>query len=62
MGRWQSGLVWLLTAGLCGIGWLIDLFLVGEFVEQYNKALFHKQMMETGASLLYAPGEYVSQL
>lgn len=27
-GRKLSGLVWLLTGGLCGIGWLVDLFLI----------------------------------
>ena len=23
-----SGLIWLLTGGLCGVGWLVDLFLI----------------------------------
>ncbi len=27
-GKQLSGLVWLLTGGLCGIGWLVDLFLI----------------------------------
>ena len=27
-GRKATGLLWLLTGGLCGVGWLIDLFLI----------------------------------
>ncbi|MEE2829812.1 MAG: NINE protein [Myxococcota bacterium] len=26
LGRWVSGLIWFLTGGLCGIGWLFDAF------------------------------------
>ncbi len=34
MGRPISGLVWLLSGGLFGIGWVIDFFLIPEFVEE----------------------------
>ena len=27
-GKKVSGLIWLLTGGLCGVGWIIDLFLI----------------------------------
>lgn len=27
-GKRSTGLLWLLTGGLCGIGWLVDLFLI----------------------------------
>lgn len=27
-GKKMSGLLWLLTGGLCGVGWLVDLFLI----------------------------------
>jgi len=27
-GKQISGLIWLCTGGLCGVGWLIDLFLI----------------------------------
>ncbi len=27
-GRWVSGVVWMLTGGLAGVGWFVDLFLV----------------------------------
>lgn len=29
VGRWKKGLLYLFTAGLFGIGWLIDLFTIG---------------------------------
>lgn len=57
VGRPASGLVWLLTCGLFGIGWLVDFFLIPEFVEEHNKRVFHQQMVETGSSLLF-DGEY----
>jgi hypothetical protein len=57
VGRPLSGLVWLFTGGLFGVGWVIDFFLIPEFVEEHNKKVFHQQMVETGSSLLY-DGEY----
>lgn len=35
-GRVVSGLIWLFTAGLCGVGQLIDLFFVPRMVEDHN--------------------------
>ena len=35
-GRWVSGLVWLLTGGLCGVGQIIDLFFIPRMVTDYN--------------------------
>ena len=35
-GRTGSGLLWLLTFGLLGIGQIIDLFLLGSMVRQAN--------------------------
>ena len=32
VGRPASGLVWLFTGGLFGIGWIIDFFLIPDFV------------------------------
>ena len=28
IGKWQTGILWLLTGGLLGIGWLIDVILI----------------------------------
>jgi len=36
LGKFGSGIFYLLTLQLGGIGWLIDLFLLGGMVEQYN--------------------------
>ena len=36
-GRWISGVVWLLTGGLCGIGQLVDLFFIPRMVEDHNE-------------------------
>jgi len=57
VGRPISGLVWLFTLGLFGVGWIIDVFLIPAFVEDNNKRVFHQQMLETGNSLLF-DGEY----
>ena len=35
-GRWISGLVWLFTFGLCGIGQVIDLIFIPRMVEDHN--------------------------
>ncbi len=35
--RIGTGILWLLTGGLCGIGWLIDLFLVPGLVRSANE-------------------------
>ena len=37
MGRYASGILWLLTGGLCGIGQLVDLFMMGRMVEDSNR-------------------------
>ena len=38
-GKSVSGALWLLTAGLCGVGQLVDLFLIPELVRQANQPL-----------------------
>lgn len=34
--RWVSGIIWLCTFGLFGIGWLVDLFLIPGMVDHAN--------------------------
>ncbi|RLQ87503.1 NINE protein [Notoacmeibacter ruber] len=36
VGKWKTGLLWLLTGGLLGIGQIIDIFLVPGMVRQAN--------------------------
>ncbi len=40
-----SGTLWLLTLGLCGVGQLVDLFLIPELVEQANQPLLLEQAL-----------------
>lgn len=37
LGRIGSGLLWFFTGGLCGIGTLVDLFLLPRMVEDRNR-------------------------
>lgn len=36
LGKTGSAILYLLTGQLFGIGWLVDLFLLGGMVDQYN--------------------------
>jgi len=36
-GKQVSGIIWLLTCGLCGIGWLVDLFLIPSMDREADK-------------------------
>jgi TM2 domain-containing membrane protein YozV len=33
LGLWGSGLVYMCTGGLCGVGWLVDLCLLRSLVQ-----------------------------
>jgi TM2 domain-containing membrane protein YozV len=36
LGKTGSGILFLLTGQLAGIGWIVDLFLIGGMVDNYN--------------------------
>lgn len=46
LGRWVTGLIWLLTGGVFFIGALIDLFLIPSMVQVEN--LSRQLLMEAG--------------
>ena len=37
MGRWISGLIWLFTGGLCGVGTLVDFFMMPRMIRDVNR-------------------------
>lgn len=47
-----SGLLWLFTFGLCGLGQLVDLLLIPDLVKQANQ----RAMLEDALSALAQPG------
>ena len=47
LGKIGTGLLWLCTGGVCGIGALLDLFNIGGMVEQYNTSCELKTLRQT---------------
>ena len=39
-GKWMSGALWLVTGGLCGIGQIVDLFLMDSLIADGNASRF----------------------
>ncbi len=37
LGKWLTGILWLLTGGLLGLGWLFDLWTLNEQVDAINR-------------------------
>jgi TM2 domain-containing membrane protein YozV len=37
VGRWGTGLLWLVTGGLCGVGSIIDLVMMPRMVDDHNR-------------------------
>lgn len=38
LGRWQSGLLWLVSAGLFGVGYILDFWKLNEMVSDANRS------------------------
>lgn len=36
LGKFGSGILYLFTGQLFGIGWMVDLFILGDMVDKYN--------------------------
>jgi TM2 domain-containing membrane protein YozV len=36
LGRWKTGLLWLFTGGLFGVGWLLDFLTLNEMTHEAN--------------------------
>ncbi|HBP54257.1 MAG TPA: NINE protein [Synechococcus sp. UBA8638] len=54
-GHWGSGLLWLFTGGLCGVGSVVDLFLIPEQVRSFNRSALgsgQQAPMTLGQSIL----------
>lgn len=39
LGKWITGIIWLVSGGLFGIGWLYDLWTMNEQVSELNQSL-----------------------
>ena len=55
-GHVGSGLIWLFTGGLCGIGWLVDLFLVPGLVSDANRRNQPQQIVVMGGATQQVAG------
>ncbi len=53
LGRWPTGLLWLLTGGVVGIGALLDLFAIPEMVQVENLS---RKLLEQAAHGLIRSG------
>ena len=49
--KWVWGILYLFTGGIAGIGWLIDLFILGTQVDTYNLAKANKKLLRQTSQL-----------
>eukprot|EP01138_Halocafeteria_seosinensis_P012656 gb/GECG01012932.1/.p1 GENE.gb/GECG01012932.1/~~gb/GECG01012932.1/.p1 ORF type:complete len:129 (+),score=13.64 gb/GECG01012932.1/:1-387(+) len=61
VGRWRSGLIWMLTGGLLLVGWLRDFVLIPTFVEEYNQLTLRKNLLDSQLVTRFAT-EHVTPL
>jgi TM2 domain-containing membrane protein YozV len=48
LGKYVSGVVWIFTIGLFGIGSLVDLFILSGQVDQYNTKVRLEEIVNNG--------------
>jgi TM2 domain-containing membrane protein YozV len=63
LNRPVSGIIWLLTGGLCGLGWCIDLCLIPMMVDEENAMLqpaFQTVVIQQNQQM-YHPQQYAPQ-
>ncbi|MCR4559611.1 MAG: NINE protein [Bacteroidales bacterium] len=60
--KWGTGILWLLTLGLAGIGWIIDLFLLGTMVDNYNLKKNMKRISKSTAELAVGTADFVQNV
>ena len=58
LGRPISGIIWLLTVGVFGIGWLIDICLIPGMVEDYNHRYHHHHVVHETV-VVHTPYQHV---
>lgn len=54
LGKWGTGLLWMFTGGLFGVGAFIDLFSIGSKVDQYNTDYELKTLRKTTTEMARA--------
>ena len=54
LGKIGTGILWLFTGGLFGIGWIIDLITLGGKVDTYNANVKAKQAQEQATQAINA--------
>jgi TM2 domain-containing membrane protein YozV len=54
LGKIGSGIIYLITGQLLGIGWLVDLFLTGSMVDTYNNKTKINRLEKEQKQMLYS--------